>query len=54
MQHYADHAAGRPPCERRGALDCGEVIRNAQKYINIAALIALAGWLGLGFKMGWY
>lgn len=38
----------------RGAFDCGAVMQNAQKYINIAALIALAGWFGLCFKMGWY
>ncbi|MGL3107051.1 hypothetical protein [Bradyrhizobium sp. BR 1432] len=40
--------------ELRDAFDCGEPMQKAQKYINIAALIALAGWLGLCFKMGWY
>ncbi|WP_225174687.1 hypothetical protein, partial [Bradyrhizobium sp. IC4060] len=40
--------------ELRGAFDCGAMMQDAQKYINIAALIALAGWLGLCFKMGWY
>lgn len=40
--------------ELRGAFDCGAMMQNAQKYINIAALVALAGWLGLCFKMGWY
>ena len=38
----------------RKLFDCGEVMQNAQKYINIAALIALAGWFALCFKMGWY
>ncbi|WP_407119625.1 hypothetical protein [Bradyrhizobium sp. LMG 9283] len=40
--------------ELRGAVDGGAKMQNAQKYINIAALVALAGWLGLCFKMGWY
>ncbi|MVT53089.1 hypothetical protein GPL17_21695 [Bradyrhizobium yuanmingense] len=40
--------------EWRGAVDCGEVMQSAQKYINIAALVALAGWLSLCFRMGWY
>ncbi|WP_407123222.1 hypothetical protein [Bradyrhizobium sp. STM 3561] len=40
--------------ELRDAFDGGGKMQNAQKYINIAALIALAGWFGLCFKMGWY